>query len=106
MHYAHMHGLSIHAYMLYSPVYLSHKRVNLEKNLKVILVSLESKFFIEQHIQNPLKSSLGEHFMPSSVLVHLTFQIPKNVNAISWKTLLIRNALCLLYKLKLLMRLL
>ena len=31
MHYAYMHGLSIHAYMLYSPVYLTHKRVNLEK---------------------------------------------------------------------------
>ena len=36
--------------------------------------------------------------MPSSVLVHLAFQVHKNFNEISRKTLLIRNALCLLYK--------
>ena len=38
--------------------------------------------------------------MPNLVLVHLAFEIPKNVNAISWKRLLIRNALYLLYEAK------
>ena len=34
---------------------------NPEKNgIKTILVSLEAEFFVEQHIQNPLKSAPGK----------------------------------------------
>ena len=34
--------------------------------------------------------------MPNLVLVHLAFEVPKNLNEISWKILLIRYALNLL----------
>ena len=38
---------------------------------KLILVSLDSKFFTEQHIQNPLKSPMGKIFYTQFSLKHM-----------------------------------
>ena len=83
-----------------NPVDLIQKTLNLEKCEQSWFCVIRKCIFHRITYQNPLISSLGKLFMPNLSLVPLAFEIPKNVNAISWKSLLIRNALYLLYEAK------